>query len=147
MRVIFQADVKGVANKGEVKEVKDGYARNFLIPKGIAVEATSGRERELNDRKRRQTEREAEERRTMQALADTLRNQVVVVHAKVGENDRLFGAVTNANVAQALRNLGHAVDRKKIGMEPIKHLGEHLAVLHLYAGISTEITVKVEAES
>ena len=83
----------------------------------------------------------------MRNLASQLQDQVVTIHAKVGEQDRLFGAVTNANVAEALRNLGHPVDRKKISMDPIKHLGEHQAVLHLYAGITTEITVKVEPES
>lgn len=147
MRVIFQSDVKGVAHKGDIKEVKDGYARNYLIPKGLAVEATSGRERELKEKKMRQQKREDQERQAMQDLADRLRGQVVVVPAKVGEQDRLFGAVTNANVADALRNLGHAVDRKKIAMEPIKHLGEHHAILHLHAGITTEITVKVEPDS
>lgn len=146
MRVIFQADVKGVANKGEVKEVKDGYARNYLVPKGLAVEATSGRERALNDRKRREQQKVHDEREAMRTLADALKDTIVTVYAKVGEQDRLFGAVTNADVASALNKLGHVVDRKKIEMDPIKHVGEHRAVLHLYAGISTEIMVKVEAE-
>ena len=83
----------------------------------------------------------------VQELADRLKDQVVVVHAKVGEQDRLFGAVTNANVSEALRHMGHTVDRKKITMEPIKHLGEHEAVLHLHAGITTRITVMVEPEA
>ncbi len=147
MRVIFQSDVKGVAKKGDIKEVKDGYARNFLIPKGLAVEATTGRERELNDRNRRLKEKADREREAMRQLAQTLKDMRVVVRAKVGDQDRLFGAVTNADVADALRNLGHAVDRKKISMDPIKHLGEFRAVLHLHAGISTEITVHVEADS
>ena len=147
LRVIFQSDIKGVAQKGDIKEVKDGYARNYLIPKGLAVEATTGRERELKDKKMRQQRREDHARQAMQDLADALRNQVIVVPAKVGEQDRLFGAVTNADVAQALQNLGHAVDRKKIAMEPMKHLGERQAVLHLYAGITVEITVRVEPES
>lgn len=147
MRVIFQSDVKGVAKQGDIKEVKDGYARNFLIPKGLAVQATTGRENELNERKRRQQQRAERERLGMQQLGQQLAGQIVVVYAKVGENDRLFGAVTNANVAEALRNLGHDVDRKKIQMEPIKHLGEHQATLHLYAGITVNITVQVEPEA
>jgi len=147
MRVIFQEDVKGVAHKGDIKEVKDGYARNFLIPKGLAVQATIGRERELNDRHLRQQQRDERERDGMKQLAETLKDQVVVVYAKVGENDRLFGAVTNVNVAEALRNMGHTIDRKKISMDPVKHLGEHEATLHLYAGISTQVLVRVEAES
>lgn len=147
MRVIFQTDVKGVAHKGDVKEVKDGYARNYLIPKGLAVEATSGRERDLNEKKRREQQKVQQEREAMQTLALELKDRIVTVYAKVGEQDRLFGAVTNADVAAALGNLGHAVDRKKIAMEPIKHLGEHRAVLHLYAGINTEILVKVVAQS
>jgi large subunit ribosomal protein L9 len=147
MRVIFQAEVKGVAKKGDVKEVKDGYARNYLIPKGLAVEATTGRERDLNEKKRREQQKAQQERDAMQALAAELKDRIITVSAKVGEHDRLFGAVTNADVAAALGNMGHAIDRKKIAMEPIKHLGEHRAVLHLHAGISTEIMVKVEAES
>ncbi|MCL5116792.1 MAG: 50S ribosomal protein L9 [Firmicutes bacterium] len=147
MRVIFQADVKGVAKKGELKEVKDGYARNYLIPKGLAVEATSGRERELNDRKQRQQKREEQERQDMQKLAAELKDQVVVIRAKAGDQSRLFGAVTNADVAKALGNMGHPIDRKKISMEDMKHLGEARAVLHLYANITTAITVRVEAES
>lgn len=147
MRVIFQATVKGVAKAGEVKEVKDGYARNFLIPKGLAVEATSGRERELNDRKQWEKKKQDQERQAMQQLAATLKDQVVVIRAKTGEAGRLFGAVTNADVARALGNLGHPVDRKKITMEDLKHLGETHAVLHLFAGVTTTITVRVEADS
>ncbi|NMP20938.1 50S ribosomal protein L9 [Sulfobacillus harzensis] len=147
MRVIFQADVKGVAKAGEIKEVKDGYARNFLIPKGLAVEATSGRERALNDKKLHEKKKRDQERQEMQQLADRLKDQTVVIQAKAGEGGRLFGAVTNADVAKALGNLGHAVDRKKISMEDIKHLGESHAVLHLYAGITANVVVRVEAES
>jgi large subunit ribosomal protein L9 len=147
MRVIFQADVKGLAKKGEIKEVKDGYARNYLIPKGYAIEATAGRERQLQEHLKRQQEREARERQAMQLLADELRSRVVEVKARVGTNDRLFGAVTNADVAQALAALGYAIDRKKIQMEPIKNLGEREAILHLYAGISVPILVRVRADS
>ncbi|MCY0878140.1 MAG: 50S ribosomal protein L9 [Firmicutes bacterium] len=146
MRVIFQADVKGVAKKGEIKEVKDGYARNFLIPKGYAVEATKARERQLNEQIQRQHEREARERQAMQAVADSLRGRVVEVKARVGSNDRLFGAVTNADVAEALAALGYTIDRKKIDMEPMKHLGEREAIIHLYSGISVPVTVRVTAE-
>jgi len=147
MRVIFQADVKGVAKSGELKEVKDGYARNFLIPKGLAVEATTGRERELNDRNERRHKKEERERQDMQNLARTLKGQIVVVQARVGDSDRLFGAVTNGDVAAALGNLGHVIDRKKISMDAIKHLGDYPIVLHLYAGVTTEIVVRVEADS
>ncbi|MCY0899682.1 MAG: 50S ribosomal protein L9 [Firmicutes bacterium] len=147
MRVIFQADVKGLAKKGEIKEVKDGYARNYLIPKGYAIEATAGRERQLQEHLKRQQEREARERQAMQLLADELRGRVVEVKARVGTNDRLFGAVTNADVAQALAALGYTIDRKKIQMEPIKNLGEREAILHLYAGISVPILVRVRADS
>ena len=147
MRVIFQQEVKGVANKGDVKEVKDGYARNYLIPRGLALEATRGLERELVERKQRQQQRADRERQQMQELAQALKNQIITVPARVGENDRLFGAVTNADVAEALKSLGYAVERKKIAMDPIKHVGEHGAVIHLYTGITAEIVVRVEAQS
>lgn len=147
MRVIFQADVKGVAKAGDLKEVKDGYARNFLIPKGLAMEATVGREKEYNDKKLREKKREQRERQDMEELARRLQGQVVIVKANVGEGNRLFGAVTNGDVAQALSNLGHTVDRKKIAMDAIKHVGTFKAIVHLYAGISSEIEVRVEADS
>lgn len=147
MRVIFQADVKGVAKRGEIKEVKDGYARNFLLPKGLAVEATTGRERALNDKRLHEKKKQDSQRQAMQILAEQLKDMRVVVRARAGEGGRLFGAVTNADVAKALGNLGHSVDRKKISMEDMKHLGEGTAVLHLFPGVSTQITVRVEAES
>lgn len=147
MRVIFQADVKGVAKKGDIKEVKDGYGRNFLLPKGLALEATSGRERELNDRKQYEKKKVEKEKQDMQALARALSGQVVIVRAHAGEGGRLFGAVTNADVAKALANLGHSVDRKKITMEDMKHIGERQAVLHLFSGVTAEISVRVEADS
>ncbi len=147
MRVIFQSDVKGVAQKGDVKEVKDGYARNYLIPRGLALEATSGRERELTERNQRQKEREERQRQHMQELGNELKDKVVIIRAKVGERDRLFGAVTNGDVAEALKTMGYTLDRKKIAMDPIKHLGEHSAVVHLYSGINARIVVRVEAQS
>lgn len=146
MRVIFQADVTGVAKIGELKEVKDGYARNFLIPKGLAVEATSGREKELNDKKQREKKREQRQRLEMEELAARLKGQTITVKAKVGENNRLFGAVTNSQVAQALSDLGHTIDRKKISMDTIRLTGTYTAVLHLHAGVSTEIEVRVEKD-
>ncbi len=147
MRVIFQADVKGVAKAGDIKEVKDGYARNFLIPKGFAVEATSGRERALNDKKQHERKKQEKDRQEMQRLAEELKDLSLVIRAKAGDGGRLFGAVTNADVAKALGNLGHPVDRKKISMEDLKHVGQGRATLHLYAGITAEITIVVEAES
>lgn len=143
MQVIFLQDVKGVAKAGEMKDVKDGYARNYLFPKGLAEEATVGRQKELQQKKDRVKARHDREQADMTELSRALRDQVFVVPAKVGEGGRLFGAITNADVAEVLKQQGHPIERKKISMESIKHLGDYGAVLHLFAGITTEIVVRV----
>lgn len=146
MRVMLLADVKGSGRKDDVVEVKDGYARNYLIPKGLAVKATEGVERELTQRKERENRMEAEARRKNQEIAEALRDRVVTVSARVGEAGRLFGAVTNAQIAEALEAMGFAVDRHKITVEPIKQVGDFTAHLRLHAGIDTTVTVRVVAQ-
>lgn len=146
MRVILLQDVKGTGHAGDILEVKDGYGRNYLIPRGLASEATVAKERELADQKARNKRREEKERQEMTALATTLKDRVVEVKARVGDAGRLFGAVTNADVARALGSLGFKIDRKKISLEPLKHVGQTTARIHLYPGIETDITVQVLAE-
>lgn len=146
MRVILLQDVKGTGKAGDVLEVKDGYGRNYLIPRGLASEATLAKEREVADQKARDKKRMEKERAQMTELAATLKDRVVEVKARVGEGGRLFGAVTNADVAKALATLGFTIDRKKISLDPLKHVGQTEARIHLYPGIETDITVKVVGE-
>ncbi len=146
MRVILLQDVKGTGKTGDVLEVKDGYGRNYLIPRGLASEATVAKEREIADQKARDKKRIEKERAQMTELAATLKDRVVEVTARVGEGGRLFGAVTNADVAKALESMGVKIDRKKISLDPLKHMGQTTARIHLYPGIETDITVQVVAE-
>jgi large subunit ribosomal protein L9 len=143
MRVILLQDVAGTGKKGDIIEVKDGYARNYLMPRGLANEATAVRERDIAEKKSREQARQEKERAQMSQLAQALKNRVIRIPAKVGEGGRLFGAVTNNDVAQALAREGFTVDRKKIALEPLKHVGSTEAKIHLSPGIETVIQVQV----
>ncbi|MHB1611250.1 MAG: 50S ribosomal protein L9 [Sulfobacillus sp.] len=146
MRVILLQDIKGTGKKGDVIEVKDGYGRNFLLPRGLADEATLARERAVAEKKNREQARAEKERTQMSDLALALKGRTVNVPARAGEGGRLFGAVTNTDVARALQQEGFVVDRKKITLEPLKHIGQAEAKIHLYPGIETIITVQVVPE-
>lgn len=148
MKVILTADVKGKGYAGDIVKVSDGYARNFLLPKGLAKEAS---EKNLNIA--RQQQQALEKRRMLERLsaeeaAKRLEGLKVVVKEKCGENGRLFGSVTAKEIADAiLAQHGIEVDKKRLAMdEHIKALGETKLAVKVYAGISAEIIVSVEAE-
>lgn len=147
MRVVLLTDVPGTGKKDDVVEVKDGYGRNFLLPKGLAEMATANAEKIVAQRKERAAQRESAARRQQEALADQLRGHTVVIKAHAGEAGRLFGAVTNADIARALAEQGYVVDRHKISMDPVKHLGTTSASVHLYAGVEVPIMIQVIADS
>lgn len=148
MKVILQKDVPGLGKKGELKEVSDGYARNFLFPRGFAVEASAGRVRDLalqEAKKSRRTEREREE---AAALASRLEDNTVLIKANAGEGGRLFGSVTTADIARALQEKGFTLDRKKIELpEPIKMLGRHTVAIKLHPQVAVSININVEKQS
>jgi len=146
MRVVLLTDVKGSGKKGDVVEVKDGYARNYLLPKGFARVVTDAIQRELAEQQARAMAKESRERAKQQETCDALNGRTIEISAHVGEQGRLFGAVTHADVAEALLKLGFTVDKKRVDMDPIKHIGEHNARLHLYPGIDAEIVVHVVEE-
>ncbi len=146
MRVVLLEDVKGSGKKGTVLEVKDGYARNFLLRKGLARVATAAVERELAEAQQRAQAKEEREHSRQQAIHDGLHGQEVEIAARVGEQGRLFGAITHADVAEAIAKLGFSVDKRRVEMEPIKHVGEHPARLRLYPGVDAEITIRVVAQ-
>jgi len=143
MRIVLLADVKGSGKKGDVLNVKDGYARNYLLPKGLAKIVTDSIQREIAEQEARVAAKEARERAKQQEACDALNGRVIQIRAHVGDQGRLFGAVTHADVAEALSDLGFTVDKKRVEMDPIKHIGEHNARLHLYPGIEAEIVVHV----
>lgn len=144
MKVILMADVKGHGKKGELCNVSDGYARNFLFPKKLAVEANAAAMNELKNREAANAHRIAEEKKAANEAAAKLDKKTVTIHAKAGASGKLFGAVTVKEVATEIeRQLGVTVDRRKIGMNDIKSYGEYEAEIKLYSQITAKLTVKV----
>lgn len=146
MRVIFLQDLSGVAKKGEVKTVKDGYARNYLLPRKIAEEATPARLKVLQEQDAARAMRERRLLDDARALADQLRGLTVPIGVRVGDSGRLFGAVTSGDVAKGLLEQGYEVDRKQIRMDSIKVLGDHPVEVHLKEGVRATVTVRVVPE-
>lgn len=145
MKVIFLQDVKGSGKKGEVKNVADGYARNMLLPKGFAVEANAANLSRLAGQQSSAQHKIDLEKQAASENADKVRGKKVVIKAKAGSNDRLFGSVTSGNVADALsEQFGVKIDKKKIALNTdIKNFGSFKAVVKFYSGISEELDVEV----
>jgi large subunit ribosomal protein L9 len=138
-------DVANVGSAGEIKDVADGYGRNFLIPRKMAVLAGRGVEVEARRIREAASRREAKERDEAQELADQIGNKTVVVRLRVGAEDKAFGAITSEDIAVALRQQQQVdVDRRKIELkEPIKQLGEHLVPLRLHRDVEAQINLIV----
>lgn len=144
MRVILLDDVKGTGKKGEVLEVKDGYARNYLMPKRLAQVATPSLEAEIKKQQARIKARQEQEKADMIERARALADIEIEVGANAGEGGRLFGAITNSDVADALKQNGIlTIDRKKIEMDNIRHVGAFTVKIHLYAGVEAQVKVRV----
>ena len=144
MKVILLQDVKGKGKKGELCNVSDGYARNFLFPKNLAIEADSAAMGELKSREAAAAHHKQEEIDAAKQTAAKLEGKTVTVKAKAGSNGRLFGSVTSKEIAEQVKNeLGITVDRKKMSVADIKNFGEYTAEIKLYVGITAKITVKV----
>lgn len=145
MQVILKKDVKGSGKAGDVVKVSDGYARNMLIPKGLAVEATKANIRSLEKAKALQAEEEAEKREEAQKQAELLKDKTVEIKTKAGEGGRLFGSITSKDIAEAVKSqLGIDADKKKIQLDsPIKSMGTFHVTVKLYYEIHAELTVNV----
>ena len=144
MKVILKQDVKGQGKKGELVTVSDGYARNFLFPRGLAVEADSQAMNELRNREESAAYHKKVEKDAALAAAETLKNKAITIHAKAGSGGRLFGSVTTKEVAEALeKQVGVKVDKRKITMNDIKAFGTYTAEVKLYTGVTAEIQVVV----
>ncbi len=144
MKVIFKADVKGVGKAGELKNVSDGYARNFLLPKGLAIEATNQAMNEFNNKNAAIAHHKAEEEAAAKALAQKLEGKIVKVSARAGDAGRLFGAVTTKEIAETLeQQFAVKIDKRKITAPEIKELGSYKINIKLYQGISATMTVAV----
>lgn len=144
MKVVLLADVKGKGKKGELCNVSDGYARNFLFPKKLAVEADNAALNELKNREEAIAHHKKEELDQAKEIAAKLDGKTVSITAKAGAGGKLFGSVTSKEIAAEIKNsLGIEVDRKKMIVADIKNFGEYTAEIKLHQGVSAKITVKV----
>lgn len=145
MKVMLTRDVENVGHAGDIKEVADGYGRNFLIRRKLAVLAGKGVEAEGRKIRDATTRRETKEREEAEELAEMIGNKTVVCRLRVGEGDRVFGAITNDDIANALKAQHQVeVDRRRIELpEPIKQLGEHQVILRLHRDVHAEIHLVV----
>jgi large subunit ribosomal protein L9 len=147
MKVFLKEDVKNLGRIGEVVTVSDGYARNFLLPKKMAVEANTKNIKEFEHHKRVLQERAAKISADLKTQAEKLSAVSLTIKAKAGEEEKLFGSVTNMDIAEALKEAGYDVDKKKIVLdEPIKRLGEYTVEVKIDAEISAQVKVNVVAE-
>lgn len=147
MKVILLADVKGQGKKGELCNVSDGYARNFLFPKNLAVEANSAAMSELKSREDAKAHHLKEEKAAASATAQKIEGKTITLTAKAGANGKLFGSVTAKEVAAGVKQtLGIEIDRKKLTVTDIKAFGNYSAEIKLYNGISAKFTVTVKPE-
>ena len=148
MKVILLKDVKGQGKKGDIINASDGYARNFLLPRGLAVEPTKAALNELKGQQDSQSFREQKELDEATALAEKIAAVTVSVSAKAGENGKLFGAVTTSEIAEKLKMVHHiVVDKKKIILsEPIKSTGEFKLPIKLHPKVTAELKVSVTAQ-
>lgn len=144
MKVVLLEDVKGHGKKGELCNVSDGYARNFLFPKKLAVAADAVALSELKSREDAKAHHKQEEIDAAKATAEKLNGKSVTVKAKAGNGGKLFGSVTSKEISEEIKNsFGITVDRKKMNVGDIKNFGEYTAEIKLYTGITAKITVKV----
>ena len=146
MKVIFLKDVKGTAKKGEMKEVSDGYARNFLIPKGVAKEATASSINDLNQQKTAESLKKQKEEQDAKDLAEKLKAITVTMYSKAGECGKLFGSITSKDIAERL-NKEHKIDidkRKILLDDHIKMLGSHTVPVKLHQNVTAEFRVEVK---
>lgn len=144
MKVIFLQDVKGQGKKGEIKEVSEGYAQNFLIPRGVAKPASEGNIKTLENQKQAEVRRKDKEREDAIELGKKLEQITVVLRHKAGEGGRLFGSITNKQVAEELEKMKIKLDKRKIIMdEPIRTLGFTNVPVKLHPDVTATLKVQV----
>ena len=147
MEVILREDIDNLGARGQVVKVASGYARNFLIPKKLAVTATESNKKIVEQERQAHLRKEAKEQGEAQELAKLVNGVSIAIKQKAGENDQLFGSVTSKDVADALAAKGFTIDRRKIQLdEPIKSLGEFKVPVKLHKDVTAEVTVVVSKE-
>lgn len=147
MKVIFLKDVKGQGKKGEVKDLSEGYVRNFLLPQGLAKPASEGNLKTLEVQNASEQKRKEKEKQDAEELGKKLGEMTVVVKTKAGEGGRLFGAITSKQIAEALAELGIKIDKRKIELEePIRTLGVTQVPVKLHPQVKAKLSVQAAEE-
>jgi large subunit ribosomal protein L9 len=148
MRIILRSDVTDLGKRGDIIEVADGFARNYLVPKGIAIKASDGTQAQAKSMRRARDLRDAQDRSAAEEVATTIVSKVVTLTARAGSEGKLFGSVTAADIAAAVEaQTGVEIDRRKLDLaEPVKTLGTHVIPVKLHADVQFPITVEVVAE-
>lgn len=148
MRVILRDDVDDVGNKGDIVDVTNGFGRNYLLPRGLAMVASTGAESQAQGMRRARDVKDAAARSAAEDVAKTLVSSPVKISARVGADDKLFGSVTTADIAEAVAaQTGVAIDRKQLVLaEPIRTVGTHLVPLKLHTSVEFPVTVEVVAD-
>ena len=147
MEVILREDIERLGNRGQVVKVADGYARNFLLPKRLAVAATDANRKIVEQERQAHLRHEAKQKSEAEDLAKLVGGVTLTIAQKAGENDQLFGSVTAKDVADALAQKNYTIDRRKVILEePIKQLGEFKVPVRLHKDVTAEVTVQVVKE-
>ncbi len=147
MKVIFLKDVKGQGKKGDVKDLSEGYVRNFLLPQGLAAIASDGNVKQLEQQKSAEKKRKDKEKEDSQALAAKLGETTVIIKAKSGEGGRLFGSITSKQIAEEMEKQGLSVDKRKIVMnDAIRGLGVTVISIKLHPDVTAQVKVQVTEE-
>jgi len=147
MKVLLKIDVDNLGMAGEVQNVSDGYGRNFLIPKGLAVVASPGMMKQADVWRRKAEARREQIRSEFEALAAKIKDVRLTFTARAGENGKLYGSITTSQIADQLNEvLGIELDRRKVGNEPLRQLGEHPVVVRLSGEFQPNFTVVIESE-
>jgi large subunit ribosomal protein L9 len=147
IEVILREDVKTLGRAGEMVRVKPGYARNYLLPQGLAYEATEGNKKRIAGETRARASRDQAEKVQAQEVATTLSAVTLSLSGKAGEEGKLFGSITSQDVAEALARAGHTVDKRRIELDhPIKTIGDHAVTIRLHPEVHAELRVSVVAE-
>jgi len=147
MEVILKEDVNNLGHRGDVVKVADGYGRNFLLPKKLAMEATAANKAVIEQMKASAVRRSAKEKSEAEALVGQLNNVSLVFVRKVGEHDQLFGSVTSADIAHELEAKGFNIDRRKVHLEePLKQLGEFHIPVKLHREVTAHVAVTVKGD-
>lgn len=147
MEVILKEDVNNLGHRGDVVKVAEGYGRNFLLPKKLAMEATAGNKAVIEQMKQASVRRSAKEKSEAELLVNQLNQVELVFERKVGENDHLFGSVTAGEITQQLEQKGFTIDRRKLQLEePLRQLGEFHVPVKLHREVTAHVKVTVKAE-